>query len=221
MGEDGTGHKRDRWARLRFAIIGPLLAAPPAPGDLQAALAALGARTFRHPLTGLPVRFGVSTIQRWFYAARKAADPVAVLRNRVRRDRGAFVSMSPQAAEILKAQYAEHTGWTAQLQRDNLRVSLSAADPSRPCPSYASVRRYLLAHGLTRKRPQRRTAEEILGPGTPLTEREIRSYEVAYVLQLMHLDFHHGSRKVLTRTGEWVKRNRSINPTLPTMISAL
>ena len=27
-----------RWARLRFAIIGPLLAAPPKPGELQAAL---------------------------------------------------------------------------------------------------------------------------------------------------------------------------------------
>jgi hypothetical protein len=30
--------KRDRWARLRFSIIGPLLAAPPAAGELQAAL---------------------------------------------------------------------------------------------------------------------------------------------------------------------------------------
>lgn len=30
--------QRDRWARLRFAIIGPLLAAPPAPGELRAAL---------------------------------------------------------------------------------------------------------------------------------------------------------------------------------------
>ena len=27
---------------------------------------------------------------------------------------------------------------------------------------------------------------------------------LTYVLQLMHLDFHHGSRKVLARTGEWI-----------------
>ena len=33
----------------------------------------------------------------------------------------------------------------------------------------------------------------------------MRSYEVEHVLQLLHLDFHHGSRKVLTRRGEWVK----------------
>ena len=38
-----------------------------------------------------------------------------------------------------------------------------------------------------------------------LEQREVRSYEVAHVLQLMHLDFHHGSRKVLTRRGEYVK----------------
>ena len=60
--------KRDRWARLRFAIIGPLLAAPPAAGDLQAARAQLAARTWRHPLTGLETRFGASTIERWYSA---------------------------------------------------------------------------------------------------------------------------------------------------------
>jgi putative transposase len=67
---------RDRWARLRFAIIGRLLAAPPADGDLQAALETLASRTWRHPFTGLPIHFGVSTIQRWYYAARRAADPM-------------------------------------------------------------------------------------------------------------------------------------------------
>ena len=49
---------RDRWARLRFAIIGPLLAAPPESGELRAALQALAARTWQHPTSGLPVRFG-------------------------------------------------------------------------------------------------------------------------------------------------------------------
>lgn len=36
--------KRDRWARLRFSIIGPLLAAPPAAGELQAALTQLAVK---------------------------------------------------------------------------------------------------------------------------------------------------------------------------------
>ncbi len=198
--------ERDRWARLRFAIIGPLLAAPTATGELQAALSELAARTYRHPLTGLQVHFGVSTIERWYYAARNAADPVTVLRNQVRCDLGRFPSVSAEVAEVLRRQYAEHPSWNAKLHHDNLRVVLAAASPPGPCPSYPSVRRYLKAHGLTRQRPPRRAGgDEIVGTPVVLVQREIRSYEVEYVLQLIHLDFHHGSRKVLTRTAEWVK----------------
>jgi putative transposase len=59
--------QRDRWARLRFAIIGPLLAAPPGTGELHDALNALAAKAWRHPFTGLEVRFGCSTLERWYY----------------------------------------------------------------------------------------------------------------------------------------------------------
>jgi hypothetical protein len=75
---------RDRWARLRFAIIGPLLAAPPGQGELQTVLGLLAAKTWRHPTSGLDVNFGLSTLERWYYAARKADDPVAALRNSLR-----------------------------------------------------------------------------------------------------------------------------------------
>jgi putative transposase len=34
---------------------------------------------------------------------------------------------------------------------------------------------------------------------------EVRSYEVEHVLQLLHLNFHHGSRKVVTRSGTYLK----------------
>ena len=116
MSCDDDPLKRDRWARLRFAIIGPLLAAPPAAGDLQAALSELAARAWRHPETGLEVRFGASTIERWYYAARTVADPMTVLRNQIRSDIGSFPSVSAQAAEALRAQYLEHPGWTAYWQ---------------------------------------------------------------------------------------------------------
>lgn len=195
---------RDRWARLRFAIIGPLLAAPPAEGELQSALETLAAKIWRHPFTGLEVRFGTSTIQRWYYAARRATDPVAVLRNQVRGDIGRFPSFSAEAAQALTAQYAQHPSWNAQLHHDNLRVMLSAAGVES-CPSYPSVRRYLKAHGMVRKAPARRDGHRAPLSGAQLQEREIRSYEVEYVLQLLHLDFHHGSRKVLTRSGQWIK----------------
>jgi transposase InsO family protein len=169
---------------------------------LQAALGELAARAWRHPLTGLELRFGASTIERWYYVARAATNPMEVLRNQVRNDIGSFPSVCAQAAEALRALYDQHSSWTAKLLHDNLQVVLAGVDPPVPRPSYPSVRRYLKAHGLTRKRPERRGVDQILNASTPPTEREIRSYEVAYVLQLLHLDFHEGSRKILTRTGE-------------------
>ena len=119
--------QRDRWARLRFSIIGPLLAAPPAPRELSAALTALAAKSWRHPLSGLDVRFGVSTLERWYYTARAAADPVAALRNRLRGNIGRFPSLTPAAIDGLTTQYREHPGWTAQLHFDNLRVALAGS----------------------------------------------------------------------------------------------
>jgi transposase InsO family protein len=196
--------ERDRWARLRFAIVGPLLAAPPTTGELQASLQTLATRTWRHPSSGLPIRFGASTIERWYYAAKGAADPVTVLRNQVRQDIGSFPSVSAEAVAALTTQYEQHSGWTAQLHHDNLRVTLAAAGVEG-CPSYPSVRRYLKARGLLRKRPLRRAPDHSFVATEALQEREIRSYEVEYVLQLLHLDFHHGSRKVLTRRAQWIK----------------
>ena len=51
--------KRDRRARLRFSIIGALLAAPPAPSELQGALSSLAAKVWRDPASGLDVLLAV------------------------------------------------------------------------------------------------------------------------------------------------------------------
>ena len=66
MNDQGDAQDRDRWARLRFSIIGPLLAAPADRGELRAALVALSAKTWRHPVTGMPLAVGLSTIERWY-----------------------------------------------------------------------------------------------------------------------------------------------------------
>ncbi|MCI0654768.1 MAG: hypothetical protein L0Y39_09870 [Methylococcaceae bacterium] len=64
---------------MRFAIIGPWLAAPPSsPGELRDTLKRLAKQSFRDPITGTPVGFGFASLERWYYAARKAQDPVAV-----------------------------------------------------------------------------------------------------------------------------------------------
>lgn len=193
--------KRDRWAHLRFSIIGPLLAAPPEPGQLYAALRALAAKTWRHPLSGKDIRFATATIERWYYAARDESDPVNRLRDRRRGDRGAFHSLAPQVIAALRAQYEAHPGWSVQLHFDNLRAALH----DTKLPSYPTIRRYLRAHGMLRQAYPVRTSEGALVARDRLERREVRSYEVEHVNALWHLDFHHGSRKVLTACGEWVK----------------
>ena len=195
--------QRDRWARLRFSIIGPLLAAPPAPRELSGALSALAAKAWRHPLSGLDVRFGVSTLERWYYTARAAKDPVAALKNRLRGDIGRFPSLTPAAIDGLTTQYREHPGWTAQLHFDNLRAALAGSDS--PLPSYPTVRRFLKAQGMFRQARPKRATDGALLARDRLEQLEVRSFEVDHVSALWHLDFHHAARKVLTRSGAWVK----------------
>jgi len=194
---------RDCWARLRFLIIGPLLAAPPIHGALQEAFRTLAAKSWRHPLTDQDIHFSVSCLERWYYAAKKAQDPLAILRNQLRDDRGRFHSFSPTAIATLAAQYQEHPGWTMQLHADNLWAALRLLGSDSPLPSYPSVRRYLIAHGMHRQaRPKRATAGALLARDR-LEQREVRSFEVDHVGALWHLDFHHGACKVLTPSGEW------------------
>ncbi len=63
-----TSSVLDRWAQLRFAIIGPLLACPPANGELKSALQQLAGRSWTHPINGTLLQYSVGTIERWFSA---------------------------------------------------------------------------------------------------------------------------------------------------------
>ena len=48
MTQDEEAPARLRWARMRFSIIGPLLAAPPADGELHARLEQLASQAWQH-----------------------------------------------------------------------------------------------------------------------------------------------------------------------------
>jgi len=203
-----AGEKRgahERWANLRFSIVGPLLASPPARGDLQAELERLSAKRWLHPITGKPTRFGVSTIQRWYYAARaEKIDPVGVLRRKVRKDAGQQPSLSDEIRRVLETQYAAHKRWSYQLHFDNLRVLVDENPGSGPMPSYSSLLRYMKNHGLLRKAlPHGKVTSGLERAEARLQAREVRSFEAEYVDALWHLDFHHGSHKILTPQGEW------------------
>jgi putative transposase len=199
----GQGRSHDRWAQLRFAVVGPLLAAPPSRGELQAALVALAQKHWQHPVSDDRVRFAYSTIERWYYLARnERLDPVGVLRRKVRKDLGQQRAISARLALVLRAQYDDHKSWSAQLHHDNLAV-LVAADPTLGTrPSYASVRRFLRHNGLVRRR--RLGPRE--SPGAARAEArfehcEVRSYEAAYVNGLWHWDYHTCSRELLLPRG--------------------
>jgi len=194
------------WARFRFSVVGPLLSSPPARGELKAALRALAAKTWTHPVNGNEVRFSAVTIERWYYTAQRARDdPVGVLRRAVRRDCGK-VTLAPALVELLRKQYHDHPHWSYQLHYDNLAAWVKADPALGPLRSYATVRRYMQAHGMVRKprpQPKGRPGEAIAARRRE--NREIRSYEAEYVGSLWHLDFHHGSLKVLTSRGQWLR----------------
>lgn len=206
MKEDTTT-TRDRWARLRFSIVGPLLAAPPRRGSLRDELARLAKKKWRHPVSGECVEFGFSTVERWYYKALAAEkDPVGALTRARRDDAGKQPRMTDAVIAVLKAQYDAHKKWSYQLHHENLVARSVKRKDLRPVPSYATVRRYMRRNGLLKRRP--------LGPkGSPgaaraearLDDREVRSYEVEHVNALWHLDGHEARRSVLLRDGQWVK----------------
>lgn len=192
------------WARFRFSVVGMLLSAPPARGELKTAIESLAAKTWTHPVSGREVRFAAKTIERWLYRARQERDdPVSGLQRAVRKDAGK-VSLQPELIECLTNQYRDYPHWTYQLHYDNLRARLKLDQKLGPLQSYSTVRRYMVAQGMVRKprlKPKKYPGELLAAERRE--RREIRSYEAEYVGALWHLDFHHGSLRVITPRGQW------------------
>jgi transposase InsO family protein len=157
-------------------------------------------------VTGRDVRFADVTIAHWYYTARRQRDdPLGALRRAVRKDCGK-ICLAAALAEQLHFQYGDYPHWSYQLHYDNLTASVKANPTLGRLPSYSTIKRYMQAHGLVKK-PRLRPRER---PGEARAEqrrqaREIRSYEATHVGALWHLDFHHGSLKVLTATGQWLR----------------
>lgn len=204
MGDKNKPMLHECWAHFRFSVVGGLLAAPPARGELDAELAKLSEKMWRHPVTEEPARFGFSTIERWYYEARNAgADPVGALRKKLRKDIGQQPSMPDVLRQVLRGQHDSHRSWSYQLHYDNLRARVKADPGLGPLPSYGTVRRYMKTTGLLkRRRLSSRDTEAARKAEQRLDEREVRSYEAEYVNGLWHWDGHSGSRKVLTAAGE-------------------
>lgn len=204
MGDGEALSLKERLALLRLMVIGQLLAAPPERGQLQEALRQLAGQSWPHPVTGQPVSFSVSTLQRWLYAARGEPNPIDALQRKVRKDCGIQSSVSEAAQKMLREQYDKHTGWSVHLHYKNLEALAEKVPELTPVPSYWSVRRFFEAQAMV-KRPRlssRRT------PGVEhaeqrLEKREVRSWEMEFVNSVWHWDGHEANLKVLTPHGDY------------------
>jgi transposase InsO family protein len=202
MSNDDGIPARVRWARLRFQIIGPLLASPPEPGELGARLDALATVSYVHPSTGERVRFGRSTIERWLYAARNAsADPIGALERKVHGCAGKHPSIGAKLAEAIAAQYRDHPRWSYQLHHDNLKALARIDLGLGRVPSRITLSRYMKAHAMVRSRSKKNASQLARG----LVLRETRSYETTHVGSLWHLDYHKGSRRVSSPNGALIE----------------
>ena len=191
------------WAHFRFSIIGGLLSNPPQSGELQHRLQELAEKNWQHPLRPGLVRVGFSTLERWYYQARNAADPVAALGRRIRRDRGRRQALSAALLKILAQQYQQHRRWSMQLHYDNLRALVDGQPELEPLPSYQSVRRCMRENGWVRRREPARPSAGQSRAANRLEQREVRSFEASHVHALWHLDYHQARIKVLDKAGRW------------------
>ncbi len=170
--------------------LGRAIERPRAPAQKTACLSCASNSCWRSIQNATLVRVGNRGAKA---ARRKSATPRAI-------------GFLPALAEQLHFQYSDHPHWSYQLHYDNPAASVKANPALGRIPAYSTIKRDMQAHGLVKK-PRLRPSER---PGETRAERrqqtrEIRSYEATHVGALWHVDFHHGSLKVLTPGGQWVR----------------
>jgi len=189
------------WGQLRFSVIGPLLTSPPEKGKLGKSIRLLADRNYRHPFKDELVRFGASTIERWYYQAIQSDDPVKALSRQVRSDTGNSKVLSGRLLEELASQYKHYPHWSYQLHTDNLAALVKEKPELGKAPSYSTVCRRMKERGWHKKRRARTTGQK--RAAARLEQREVRSFEADYVNSLWHLDFHSSSRKIVDIHGNY------------------
>ncbi len=204
----GNQSSQQKWACFRYNVVGPLLARPPRPGHLKEQLEVLSRREWLHPITGVPIYFSLSTIGRWYYRVKdEAADPISKLRRATRTDKHKHRSVGEALEKALRAQYKAYSSWTYQLHYDNIKA-LAEQDPCLgKVPSYHSIRRFMQAQGLTKKKriPFWRQTQGTQKAQEHYEQYQSRSFESEYPNELWHLDFHTCSLPIASATGTWLK----------------
>jgi putative transposase len=174
---------------FRYGVISELLSRPPVEGELATRLREMAERYFVTPWDKESIKISVRTLERWYSAARKAERPSEILQPKIRTDRGNSRSLTEEHRSWLMDYRMRFPSWSVQLLFDNMMF----AEMKSKIPSYSTVLRYLKKQGfhVYSSRNKKHKA------------KEIRSYEVEFVGQMWHMDFHKGSRMVVTESGEF------------------
>ena len=191
------------WAQFRFSIIGGLLAKPPNIGELQKKLEILAGQSYQHPTKDTLVRFGTSTIERWYYKALGSDDPIEALGRKPRSDAGISKAMSSELLSELGRQYKNFSNWSYRLHADNLVALVEERPELGDTPSYSTVQRRMKERGWYKKSSPRNKTKGQKQAAERLEQREVRSYDASHVHGLWHLDFHKGRLRVIDSQGEW------------------
>jgi len=193
-----------RWAQFRFAVIGGLLSRPAESGQLQQTLRELAEKTYQHPIDPeRKIRLGFSTIERWYYSAKNAPDPIAALGRKIRTDAGSHWALSKEQSAAIAHQYHSHSRWSVQLHYDNLLAVADEKPELKPLPSYKTVLRLMRENGWARRHePANPTAGQIRAADRR-QRREIRGFEASHVHGLWHLDFHLAKLSIVDSAGKW------------------
>jgi putative transposase len=193
-----------RWAQFRYAVIGELLSCPPPKGQLQQCIGQLTQKSYQHPINAnRRISFGSSTIERWYYKARDASDPITALGRKIRSDSGVRWSMPEALLQELKSQYDNYPRWNVQLHYDNLKVVAKEQPGLGDVPSYKTVLRCMRENGWLKTNQPAQPTDGQRQAVFRRQNREIRGFEVSHVHGLWHLDFHHAKIRILDTKGQW------------------
>jgi hypothetical protein len=155
---------------------------------LRALLQELSERHWQHPIRpGEQIRFSFSTIERWYYTAKEAGNPIDALRRSVREDAGGSKVFHDSLAHELTEQYHKSPHWTYQLHHANLAILVdeNRSGPSWPphgaCLPWAggeAASSEMPPGGCRVSRPDRKPASTLRIRNAAGTEHEIRESPV-------------------------------------------
>lgn len=176
----------DQEALFRHRVINQLLGRHFERGELSSALYELSQqRWINHRERTITV--SLSTVTRWYYAAKKSHSKTEALKRKVREPLNQALAVTPQMATVLQELRRKNPNWSTRLLYDNFAVLFSKR------PSYSTVLRFVKANSLEKQK---------LGP-----KHQPRSWAARRPNEIWHFDFHHLSREIrlIDSAGKYVK----------------